>query len=122
MAKKIKWSIEFPLDKTGIQNAPEAGGVFEILQASPYCRYQGETRVLNIGQSSTLRNELANRLCRHTTARRLKKIAVNHTVTFRYFGASDPKELETQLLKEFEDNHFDLPVLNSQRGYGRGED
>ncbi len=29
---------------------------------------------------------------------------------------------EAKLLREFEDIHWDLPVLNNQRGYKRGDD
>ncbi len=123
MATKIKWSKEFSLGKVDIKNAPETGGVFEVRRNSCYCRYKGKTRVLNIGQSRNLRKELTNRLDgRHTTARRLDKIRVGYKVTFRYSETDNPKDLETELLKEFEDKHFDLPVLNAQRGYGRGED
>jgi hypothetical protein len=31
-------------------------------------------------------------------------------------------EREARLLREFEDAHWELPVLNAQRGYARDED
>lgn len=102
--------------------APTKQGVFEILRDVAYHRYRGETRVLNIGQGSNLRDEIGRRLTIHTTARRIKKIKLEHPVTFRYAESDAPKELENKLLKEFEDSHHDLPVLNSQRGYKRNED
>jgi hypothetical protein len=45
-------------------------------------------------------------------------------LAFRYAGLStnEAREAEKFLLRGFEDKHWDLPVLNSQRGYDRGED
>jgi len=110
------------LDKDGIKKAPATGGVFEILRTTAYHRYKGETRVLNIGQSKNMRKEINRRRMIHTTARRTKKIKLEYNVPFRYAKNNAPKKLENKLLKEFEDSHHDLPVLDSQRGYKRNED
>jgi hypothetical protein len=125
MAKKIKWSKCLPLDEKGIKGVPCKKGVFEIHQSKCYYRYKGKTKALNIGQSEqNIRKEIKNRRTIHTSANRLNRIMKMKglKVTFRYVESRSPKKLETKLLKEFEDKHGELPVLNSQRGYKRGED
>lgn len=73
-----------------------------------------------------LRQEILNHLRRHTVANRLTR--VRHSgikrVTVIYSAASniDAGILDKDLLKRFEDYYWDLAVLNSQRGYQRGED
>jgi hypothetical protein len=122
------WSSEHAFTKESIErHAPNSSGVYEILQSVEYPRYQGNTRILKIGMSkSNLRDELLNHLIRHTVANRLARIQWHQSVqiSFRYlaFSLESAKNVERDLLREFEDEHWDLPVLNSQRGYARGED
>lgn len=74
----------------------------------------------------SLRAELQNHLDRHTAKNRLRRIrrAGQAVLTFRY--AVCPQEevaqQEREWLRAFEDCHWDLPVFNSTRGYGREED
>jgi len=124
----LNWSDEYQFQRSDINEyAPAAAGVYEILQSIEYLRYEGPTRTLKVGMSkSDLRQELLNHIVRHTSANRLSRIRkrVGVRVTFRYATLSpgDAIEAEKQLLRDFEDKHWDLPVLNNQRGYLRGED
>ena len=120
----LDWSPEYPFSTESIRNnASNASGVYEILQQNPYARYRGTTRILKIGMSKEdLQNELVNHERRHTTANRLARIRgqTGLNVSFKYYvvEAEAAADAEKALLKEFEDRHWDLPVLNSQRGYG----
>ena len=124
----LAWSEEFEFSSTEIeQHAPTGAGVYQILQSPEYSRYQGTTRVLKIGMSKgDLRSELLNHLGRHTASNRLARIlsVPGIRVTFRCKPVSieAATELEGTLLREFEETHWDVPVLNSQRGFKRGED
>lgn len=125
---KPAWSQEFPFAPQSIRrHTPVLPGVYEILQSSEYPRYAGSTRVLRIGMSKgNLRQELLNHLERHSVANRLARIRKRKelSLTFRFATAvpGEADSAEKQLLREFEDEHWDLPLLNSQRGYERGQD
>lgn len=122
-----EWSEEFSIASDTISGeVPVNPGVYQILQSVEYPRYEGKTRILKVGMSqSDLRQELLNHLGRHTVANRLLRISKRQdlSVTFRFaiVDAIKARLEEKQLLRDFEDNHWDLPVLNSQRGYERNE-
>jgi len=122
------WSQEFIFSKEVIkQNAPTSPGIYKILQLPEYQRYEGRTRVLKIGQSgSDLQAELLNHFARHTTANRLARIQKRSgvQVTFKHMilDSEDAQKEEKSFLRQFEDKHWDLPLLNSKRGYVRDED
>ena len=122
------WSPEIPFDEDAVGRVtPRQPGVYRFLQSEAYPRYRDRTRVLKIGMSRTdLRSEIWNHFRRHAAANRLSRIrrnaAVVITVEFAVTSAVDAVEIERQLLREFEDRHWDLPLLNSTRGYARGED
>ena len=124
----LGWSQEFPFEKSSIsENAPTVAGCYEILQSAEYPRYYGLTRTLKFGESAkSLQGELANHLQRHAAANRLKGISGQPglSVTFRYMVSTPIKsrEIESQLLRDFEVRHWDLPLLNNQRGFPRNED
>ena len=125
----LDWSEEIPFDESIIGNKVprDAAGVYEFLQSEEYPRYQGSTRVLKIGMSKTdLRKEIMNHFQRHTVANRLDRIRnipkIKVSVKFAVVAVENATKIEDNLLREFEDKHWDLPVLNSQRGYSRGED
>lgn len=124
----LSWSTEYEFTKEAIlKNAPASAGLYEILQSPEYSRYEGKTRVVEIGMSeSDLQTELLNHLTIHTTANRLARIRgrVGIQIFFRFatMKPEDARISEKRLLRQFEDKHWDLPVLNSQRGYSRGED
>ena len=122
----MDWSQEYLLDKEGIKKAPEAPGVYQILQDKGYNRYKGTTRILEIGMSkSNLRKELNNHLQRHTAANRIKRIRRDgRIITYQYVvtAADNVEPDEKALLRQFEEDFWGLPTLNSARGYGRGED
>lgn len=122
------WSEEVTFSTDAIrEKIPPSPGVYQILQSTEYSRYDGSTRVLKIGLSkSNLRQELLNHTDRHTAARRLSRILNRRqvSVTIRFTLTEPEKTIvaEKGLLCEFEDKHWELPVLNSQRGYTRGQD
>ncbi len=124
----INWSQEFTFTPEEIRRqAPHAPGVYAILQSAEYPRYEGKTRTMKVGRSDAdVQNELLNHLQRHTAANRLARIRNRQglSVTFRYaaLNAAETGAAEKLLLCEFEDRHWDLPVLNNQRGFERGED
>ena len=124
----LDWSPEYPFSTESIKNyVTNTSGVYEILQRNPYARYRGTTRILKIGMSKEdLQHELTNHERRHTAANRLARVRgqAGLNISFKYsvVEAEGAADAEKALLKEFEDRHWDLPVLNSQRGYGRGED
>ena len=122
------WSQEifFPAEALR-QNVPSASGVYEIIQSTEYPRYRGKTRILKIGCSrADLQAELLNHLRRHTVANRLARIqrSPGITVSFKYatLALEIVQDGEKALLRSFEDEHWDLPLLNSARGYDRDED
>jgi len=122
------WSSEYIFTKESVtRHIPVSSGVYEILQSVDYARYKGRTRIIKIGKSeSDLQTELLNHLVRHTVANRLARIQrlPGIRISFKYLALSpeQARNNERVLLREFEDEYWDLPVLNSQRGYGRGED
>ena len=127
-AQHLEWSGETELARDSLQRAvPCSPGVYRILQSSPYPRYRGTTRVLKLGKCDCdLRRESLNHLQRHTAANRLARVqnqvGIRVTVAVALTDSASAGEHETAPLREFEDSHWDLPVLNSQRGYGRGAD
>jgi hypothetical protein len=122
------WSQEIPFERAIIQQqVPHAAGVYEILQTPNYPRYRATTPVLKIGKSDgSLQGEVLNHFIRHTAANRLHGIrlqpGVQVFVRYKVLDAVDVGGTESQLLREFEDRHWDIPLLNSQRGYGRDQD
>jgi len=121
------WSKELPFERGSFDTVPENPGVYQILQSIEYPRYQGQTRILKIGASkSNLKAELENHFIRHTCANRLQRVRNRNVlkVTFIYLMTEDSMAIEKEknLLQQFEDSHWDLPLLNSTRGYARGKD
>lgn len=122
------WSTEIPFEESNVRNQiPREAGVYELLQSEEYPRYKGSTRILKIGKSKTdLLEEIQNHFQRHTVANRLSRIRncpkIRVTVKFAIATEEDATEIEGNLLRGFEDEYWDLPVLNSQRGYSRGQD
>ncbi len=128
MALEIRWSEEVAFVQKAIDAAvPDSSGVYQILQDRPYPRYRGHTRILKIGKSdASLRAEICNHFIRHTAANRLARVKAQPGVVVSIVFTSLPPEqagnAESQLLREFEDTFWDVPLLNSQRGYARGAD
>ena len=122
-----KWSSEIAFEQPALVHIPTNSGVYQILQSCDYSRYRGSTRVLKIGMSrKNLRAEVNNHFQRHTCANRLIRIraqdGVAVTVQFAETDVDTAKSVETQLLCDFEMAHWDLPLLNSTRGFARGTD
>ena len=124
----LEWSAEIPFTQDAIRkDVPSRAGVYQFLQSEEYPRYKGKTRVLKIGESSRgLRGEILNHQTRHTAANRLariRKLSDAHvSVIYALILDGSTKEIESELLRQFEDSHWDLPMLNSNRGYGRDTD
>lgn len=122
-----KWSTEFEFTRKSIkQNLPVVSGIYMLLQSEYYRRYKGKTRILKIGKSINLRHEIENHLNIHTCTNRIHRIKKynKQKIFFKFMLVDNEKidEKEKSLLIEFEDEFWDLPFLNSQRGYVRGED
>ena len=124
----LKWSKEVHFRRDAINGQfPREPGVYRVIQSKPYSRYKGETRTLKIGQSET---DLAEEIIRHlvgphTAKNRLARIRSQPDLTVTVqciLPQQSPTELERKLLRDFEDKHWELPLLNSQRGYRRNED
>lgn len=124
----IHWSGEIPFEQHTVEReVPDSPGVYQILQSQPYCRYNGETRILKIGKSEgSLRQEIGNHFIRHAVANRLVRIRRRPGIEVSVLFATLSKELagstEAKLLCDFEDQYWDLPLFNSQRGYARNAD
>lgn len=124
----LNWTDLRLFTPENVSLVPNSPGVYEFLQSEEYSRYRGTTKVLKIGMSGKgLRKELDNHFESHTAANRLFYVRnrVGIQVYFRYALCTSIEEArysETELLKEFERNYFDLPLLNSQRGFKRDED
>lgn len=125
----MTWSGEFSFDRKSIrEKAICDAGVYKLLQAAPYPRYVGMTRVLYIGSSQGNVQEELLRLLQgpHTNRNRLARVLLRSgsEVTFKFLpcGPLEAVGAEKRLLREFEDEHWDLPALNSQRGYTRDGD
>jgi hypothetical protein len=124
----IQWSSQVPFELPAVEReVPDKAGVYEILQSETYSRYNRCTRILKIGLSKgSLRQELANHFVRHTTANRLarvrKRSGVQVSVVFAVLAQDLVLQKENELLRRFEDEHWELPLLNSQRGYARNAD
>lgn len=126
-AASVDWSSEIPLERKTIESAiPHKPGVYRILQQKEYARYEGRTRILKIGMSeNSLQQELLNHLSVHAAANRLARLrqaGSTITVSFAILPRDLALQQEAALLRAFEDEHWDLPMLNGQRGYGRGTD
>ena len=122
----LHWSVICSKDEVA-RAVPHSAGVYRVLQGSEYPRYRGSTRVLKIGQSDRdLCGEILNHFERHAAANRLTRVRGQTdlivTVVFAKTDGTSAGAHEGQLLRAFEDAHWDLPLLNSQRGYGRGAD
>lgn len=127
MVSAASWSPETPFERKAIESTiPHSAGVYRILQQDEYPRYQGRTRILKIGMSETsLQQEILNHLSVHTAANRLERlrqagsiVTVSHVVLTRDLASPE----ENSLLRAFEDEHWELPLLNAKRGYERGAD
>ena len=126
--KVLVWSAPVPFEQASIRSRfPLRPGVYQLIQQPGYARYEGATSVVKIGKSDGhLQSELLNHFRRHTVANRLARIrkrpGVVVSVVFAEIDSANVTEVESQLLREFEDAHWELPVLNSQRGYARDQD
>ena len=121
------WSQELAFERSVIRGIAATPGVYRILQSRSYPRYRGCTRTLKIGMSrSGLRSEILNHFNRHAVANRLKRLqsqdGIEVTVEFLETTAEMAPLIEKDLLIAFEEEHFDLPLLNSARGHKRGAD
>ena len=124
----VAWSEPIPFEQVSIRSrVPSTPGVYQIVQEPSYARYEGTTAVVKIGKSnSDLQSELLNHFQRHTVANRLvrirRRLGVVVSLVYSALESADATEVEARLLREFEDAHWDLPVLNAQRGYARDRD
>jgi len=122
----LTWSAPVPLEPDPVRKLiPPAPGVYQILQDPPYGRYEGTTDIVKMGKSeSSLQFEVLNHFGRHSCSNRLERIRRRPgiKVSVVWVASNDAAAVESMLLREFEDRHHDLPVLNAQRGYARDAD
>ena len=124
----VTWSADVPFNNESVRAlVPVSPGVYQILQSEEYHRYQGRTRVLKIGMSErNLQAELLNHFRRHAVANRLARVRSRKqmivSIVFAVVPTERARKAESALLRQFEDEHWDLPLLNANRGYGRDED
>lgn len=79
--------------------------------------------MLKVGKSDKgLQQEILNYLRVHTAANRLARVRTRSGPAISVVFSLLPGRIESEILRLFENAHWDLPVLNSQRGYLRDED
>jgi excinuclease UvrABC nuclease subunit len=112
------WSGWFPLDEKNIRSIPKFPGVYEIrIKDYSFARLRGSSNTIYIG--SVEKRDLRKRLNglikgRHVASRRIEKIKneLNTGLEFRYRVEFAARELEQELLHEYECEHLELPPCN----------
>lgn len=123
----LQWSGPVAFERDAVRRSvPDLPGVYKVVQTPNYYRYRGNTEILEIGKSLKLRSEVLRHFGQHTVVNRLKRIRNQGAVAVQVLWKDLPAELATKieslLLEEFEDEHWELPALNSHRGYRRNKD
>jgi excinuclease UvrABC nuclease subunit len=112
------WSKWLPLDTANIKALPTLPGVYEVrLKGYSFPRLRGQTSTIYIGSAE--KRELAKRLNglvkgRHVARRRIEKIKneLKTDLEFRFRVEFAARQLEQELLREYECEHLELPPCN----------
>jgi excinuclease UvrABC nuclease subunit len=112
------WSQWLPLTSDAIKNLPPLPGVYEVrLKGHSFPRLRGQTNTIYIGSAE--KRELAKRLNgllkgRHVARHRIEKIKseLKTDLEFRFRVELAARQLEQELLREYECEHLELPPCN----------
>lgn len=112
------WSEWLPFDNSIIKALPPLPGVYEVcLKGHSFPRLRGQTSTIYIGCAKD--RVLAKRLNalikgRHVARRRIEKIKneLKKELEFRFRVEFAARELEQELLREYECEHLELPPCN----------
>jgi len=112
------WSEWLLLSNPAIKNLPPLPGVYEVrLKGYSFPRLRGQTSTIYIGSAE--KRELAKRLNglvkgRHVARRRIEKIKneLKTELEFRFRVEFAARQLEQELLREYECEHLELPPCN----------
>lgn len=107
-----------PLSKDAIKHLPPLPGVYEVrLKGYAFPRLAGLSSTIYVG--SVEKRELAKRVNglvkgRHVAGRRIEKIRneLKTDLEFRFRVEFAARQLEQQLLREYEYEHLELPPCN----------
>ena len=111
------WSEWWPLDASVVGKIPEFPGVYEIAVTEDFARLKGATKTLYIGSSDKrgLRALITAR-GRHIAKERLDRVRdeLAETLWIRTLvtGIDDAQGEEKALLRQFEQEHLELPPCN----------
>jgi excinuclease UvrABC nuclease subunit len=112
------WSQWLPLSSDVIKNLPPLPGVYEVrLKGYSFPRLRGQTSTIYIGSAE--KRELAKRLNglvngRHVARRRIERIKneLKTDLEFRFRVEFAARQIEQELLREYECEHLELPPCN----------
>ena len=115
---KKGWSAWLPLDEKSIKEIPEFPGAYEVrTKGYSFLRLRGTTSILYIG--CTDQRGLKVRIKglikgRHIARKRIQKIIdeLGKELEFRFKVDMQAKQVEKQLLQEYEARHLELPPCN----------
>ena len=94
----MDWSNLAKMEKTEIDKVPQSSGVYLLYSDSD---------IIYIGKSDNLRGRLSYHL--NTDNR-----CIQNADKFRYMENDNPRELEKELLDEYENENGSLPPCNDQ--------
>lgn len=92
----MAWSDFFPMSNTGINNAPERPGVYQL---------NANSETLYFGQSNNLRRRLLEHLNSNDQC-------ISRTTKFAYQETNNPEDLEDRILKKYKDTYGGTPLCN----------
>lgn len=112
------WSEWWPLEGKSCEDLPDFPGVYEVrLKNYLFARLRGTTSIVYIG--CTDQRGLRKRIKalvkgRHIARKRVQRIVneLQKQVEFRVKAVTNPKQTEKDLLKEYEEQHLELPPCN----------
>lgn len=112
------WSGWLPLGEKNIMGTPKFPGVYEVrIKDYSFARLRGTTSTIYIGsvQKRDLRKRLNGLIKgRHVAASRIHRIRneLQQELEFRFKVDFTGKQIEQELLTQYEDRHLELPPCN----------
>ena len=92
----MAWSNFFPMNDTGISNAPQRKGVYQL---------NDDKGTLYIGQTINLQRRLLEHLSSNDHC-------IQRAIEFAFLEDDDPEGLEDRILKKIKADHGDTPPCN----------
>jgi DNA-directed RNA polymerase subunit RPC12/RpoP len=113
-----KWSDWHPLNKQVVrQIVPDKPGVYQVRwKGSMVPRFRGSSGVLYIGQAKGLRGRILQMLT--LGAPHIANVPIDWAIKnsyhleFRWVQNDSPRQLEKELLREYQREHIDTPPFN----------